>query len=495
MSSKRIVCTKNVSISQSLDTGTAAADSIIFGQTFSDDIRLVVLDFESHGLSSNVYIQSATLTVTKTGGSANAFDARAVRVHPDASWTETTNYTNRPAIITTDASPNFSAGTSATGTISINVTAIVQSWVSGATQNGIQLEKVTIGTQRYQHIADRTSINKAYVDIIYAVNSAPNPPTNPIQNSIPETFYTLSWTPATDPDNNLAGYIVEKISYEGEAAYSDTVIVGTSTTSFSWNISAYYRGHRFYLRVKSYDTYGATSAWCGTGDEVTRNFIPYAPTITFPKNGTTIYNKRPRIGYKFGSDPDGHGQKATLTISGSTIDSSTALSFSQTGSSFVANSQIVGKWNADLLGNITVVAKSYDTQAPNASDAVSTSSLFTIATPLWTDPVLESGSIPIKAVHITQLRTAINNIQAYYGLTQTAWTDTLVAGETPIKAVHINQIRTAIEAIIAYINSFDASSGIHDVATPIWTDAILIPETTPVKAIHIAEIRSIIPIL
>ena len=66
----------------------------------------------------------------------------------------------------------------------------------------------------------------------------------------------------------------------------------------------------------------------------------------------------------------------------------------------------------------------------------------------FTDPLLTVGVTPIKAAHMTELRTAVT--AAYTACTQTApaWTDpVLEAGVTPIKAAHLLELREAVIAL------------------------------------------------
>ena len=89
----------------------------------------------------------------------------------------------------------------------------------------------------------------------------------------------LSWTVATDPDDNLDGYIVER-SYNGGSAWSQiyqgratstttTIPFGTQTVMF---------------RVQAYDTAGAKSGWRTSANKtVVNNRAPAAPpSISVP---------------------------------------------------------------------------------------------------------------------------------------------------------------------------------------------------------------------
>src|SRR5437899_2256705 len=76
----------------------------------------------------------------------------------------------------------------------------------------------------------------------------------------------------------------------------------------------------------------------------------------------------------------------------------------------------------------------------NTAAASMTVSFFT-----FTDDPLVAQSAPIKAVHMTELRAAIDSVRVARGLASFAWTDpTLTPGSTPAKGVHLLELRTAL---------------------------------------------------
>jgi hypothetical protein len=64
-------------------------------------------------------------------------------------------------------------------------------------------------------------------------------------------------------------------------------------------------------------------------------------------------------------------------------------------------------------------------------------------TVIFTDPSLVPGSTVIRAVHLTQLRTAVNAVRALAGLGAASWTDPNPAGVV-VKAVHWNELLTRL---------------------------------------------------
>ena len=63
------------------------------------------------------------------------------------------------------------------------------------------------------------------------------------------------------------------------------------------------------------------------------------------------------------------------------------------------------------------------------------------------DPLLVQTTV-IKAVHITELRSAIDSLRELNRLPAFAWTDsTITPGTTPISAVHVLELRTALDEV------------------------------------------------
>lgn len=89
----------------------------------------------------------------------------------------------------------------------------------------------------------------------------------------------------------------------------------------------------------------------------------------------------------------------------------------------------------------------------------------------FTDNPLAAGVTAVKALHITELRTAINNYRASVGLSAATWT--AIATGTTISAAHITQMRTALTAAIP---------------AAVYTDTL--SSAIAIKAVHIQELRN-----
>lgn len=110
-------------------------------------------------------------------------------------------------------------------------------------------------------------------------------------------------------------------------------------------------------------------------------------------------------------------------------------------------------------------------------DGVSGNSTADLATTvIFTDGPLMAGVV-VKAVHLSQLRTAVNAVRELAGLPAFSFTDPAIAGTT-IKAVHLTELRAAISA---------ARGGLG-LPTGGFTDSS--PDGVPVRALHFQQLRN-----
>ena len=131
----------------------------------------------------------------------------------------------------------------------------------------------------------------------------------------------------------------------------------------------------------------------------------------------------------------------------------------------------------------TVVANTtyiYKVRALDSSDRPSPFSSPDAATTIvFTDDPLVVPSTKIKAVHFTQLRSAVNAMRAAAGLGAFSFTDASLALPVRVKAVHVQELRNAIAPARAALGLSALS----------FTDPAL-SSAVKVKALHVTELRS-----
>jgi uncharacterized repeat protein (TIGR01451 family) len=129
-----------------------------------------------------------------------------------------------------------------------------------------------------------------------------------------------------------------------------------------------------------------------------------------------------------------------------------------------------------LVANTTFL---YQVRAIDGSGTVGPSSLTDLATTivLTDDPLLAQATI-VKAVHLAELRTAVNAVRAAAGLPAATFSDAAAAGVV-VKAVHVSELRSALD---------EARTALGLPSIP-YTDAVL-PSGATIKAVHLQELRS-----
>ena len=121
----------------------------------------------------------------------------------------------------------------------------------------------------------------------------------------------------------------------------------------------------------------------------------------------------------------------------------------------------------------------YTVKAVDSSGVASSSSAPDLATTVvFTDPGLTVGT-PIRAAHVTQLRTAVNAVRTLAGLQPFAFSDSISAGVTRLKLIHITQLRSALDAARSALSLPGRS----------YTDGTLTTAIPP-KAAHIVDLRN-----
>jgi hypothetical protein len=99
------------------------------------------------------------------------------------------------------------------------------------------------------------------------------------------------------------------------------------------------------------------------------------------------------------------------------------------------------------------------------------------STVTFADPMLTAGLTPSKALHISQLQTAVNGYRNAAGLPPATFTP--VTPGTTIAAVHLTELRTALS---------EARSAL---GRPVaFTDPAITPGVTPIRTVHFIELRN-----
>lgn len=116
-------------------------------------------------------------------------------------------------------------------------------------------------------------------------------------------------------------------------------------------------------------------------------------------------------------------------------------------------------------GSHSITIRCLDSDIESASPEV-VRTFTVLSTPFET---ITANETHVKAVHIRTLRTAVNMVRSYYGLSPATWSEDISAGKTTVKnwPFHITELRKAIEPVITAVNGFDSSSS-FDIPPVTW---------------------------
>lgn len=246
-------------------------------------------------------------------------------------------------------------------------------------------------------------------------------------------------------------------------------------------------------------TAGAGCAWTATAPG--GSFVTITSGSSGTGNGT--------VQYSFTANGTASLRSATLTIAGQSFTvSQNASGVSMTLAATASSSQVVLSWSAAAGASSYSVLRSANNAA--FSSVTTTSNLFFTDTSVatgtgyryeilalasgpvslgfsnvelvvpfaWTDPSLGIGT-KVKAVHLTELRSAINAARAALGWQALTFSGTIAGGQ-PVLRSHLIDLRAAADAV-------RAGSGMAAVS---YTDPVVTVGVTRIRASHILDLRA-----
>ena len=162
---------------------------------------------------------------------------------------------------------------------------------------------------------------------------------------------------------------------------------------------------------------------------------------------------------------------------------STGASSYEISRSSASSSSTIGTTSATTFNDLTVAAGTtyiYRVRAVASSSVASPYSAPDAATTIvFTDDPLVSGSTLIKAVHVTQVRQAIDAMRAAASLGAGSYADGSLTG-IAVKRTHIDELRAALTPARTAL-------GLPAIT---FTDGTISAQTTRIKAAHLQELRN-----
>lgn len=147
---------------------------------------------------------------------------------------------------------------------------------------------------------------------------------------------------------------------------------------------------------------------------------------------------------------------------------------------FTSLTTIAGTTYNDIAGLTANTTYLYKVRAINGATTSGFTAIDPATTILFTDDPLNAGVL-IKAIHVTQLRTAVNAMRAAAGLGAQAFTDPALAAGGSIKASHISELRSALD---------QARSTIGLLPPLVYVDQPITANVTTIKAAHVTDLRN-----
>jgi hypothetical protein len=174
---------------------------------------------------------------------------------------------------------------------------------------------------------------------------------------------------------------------------------------------------------------------------------------------------------------------STSQVGLSWSSSTGASSYEISRSSASSPASTIGTTSATTFTDMTVAAGTtylYRVRAVDSSSIPSPYSAPDVATTIvFTDDPLLSGATVVKAVHVTQLRQAIDAMRAAASLSAGSYSDASLTG-IAVKKTHIDELRTALSPARTAL-------GLSAVT---FTDGTISAQTTKIKAAHLQELRN-----
>jgi len=139
---------------------------------------------------------------------------------------------------------------------------------------------------------------------------------------------------------------------------------------------------------------------------------------------------------------------------------------------------VIAAGDAALVGVLRITVLT-----PSPGGGSSNILTFTVLDPVtsgFTDAPLAVGNV-VRAVHVSELRAAIDNLRTRTGLVRFDWTDaTLVPGSSVVRRAHVEELRTALIAVYEAVGR----------PAPSFSDSTIIGGVTVIRASQLEELRS-----
>ncbi len=354
------------------------------------------------------------------------------------------------------------------------------------TETSAMVNKIKLGCYTRYRVRTVDSMNNAsaYKEADGYVQYGDPPPTAPtVFTAAPAEFssgdVTLTWSGAKANAGSMAGYEFQYATSANGTAWGAWQAITYKTMSV---LSGTYKTNKVNAAIGGYTRYQIRAKDSGSrySDYAVSNSVKtvapplVAPTFNAPVTGGLTYNPRPRglitlncPVHELASGGNTASSTAGLTTGKKVVlRRTTALpNFSPT---YSMNALV-----KDSTGNLTSAGVSYGYYKT-----------------AFADDAIIARETSISNRHIAQVRAAINDVLAYYGLPEKTWTLHVDTGSATVARWQevVLEMRGAVQDIINLVNGWDTASTTHRITQPSW---LAMDEHTPSAAV-INQLRDII---
>jgi hypothetical protein len=403
--------------------------------------------------------------VSNSGGSTTSNGAKLTVYYP---MTLNTSFP-KDVSVNSGETASFTAEISSNG----NPTALTYQWY----KNGSAISKATSKTYTTPTVSISNDGDKYYCKLTHtqtgtSANSRTatlsvagfKPTIGSIQSQKVNEGSTATFSATITVGNPESTTCQWEISTDGGKTYinygTSFTITSTSTKSTTINNTTYSTHNNQKIRLTATNTIGTTTSTAAT---LIINRKPNQSVFIAPaENNARTFNKTGYVLVEWGTDADGDTLTQNLIVGSNTYTAPVGIKLIQLNEANYVDLTVQAFTNDELID----------------SDIASRTILLT--NPSWTDTITKNQTM-IKAIHFTELRTKINQLEDYYGLENTVWGNEISSGGV-VRAADVIEMRQALERIATLLNSYGANITLN------WTDNTLTNKR--IKAVHINELRT-----
>ncbi|NLI20916.1 MAG: hypothetical protein GX418_05135 [Clostridiales bacterium] len=303
------------------------------------------------------------------------------------------------------------------------------------------------------------------------------PPTAPTVFTAAPAVYdvgtiALAWSGIVAGTSAIKQVVIQQAtSTDGVSwgTYAALTTITTTATSGTYEATpSSVSGMSTRYRLSATDTLNSISAYA-LSNVVRKVSPPTAPVVTAPKAAGQTYAATPRYLITTGTRLGGGTQKVCVKIGTADWEDSVANPERFSTGGYLANGVPTIYTPVALApGNYTVTFRSVDSGSEAVSPEVMRS--FTVLASPFEEII--ANVTKVKAAHMRSLRTAINNVRDFYGMSTLSWSEDIISGKTYVKnwPFHVLELRKAIEQVVDAINAFDQA----------WTNKLPDPAWIPI---------------